>query len=216
MKEWLIAHRGAQKNAEENTVAAFREALESVASQIELDIHTTKDGVVICNHDFKLNGLNVALTTYKELKKSAPDLTTFDEAVKVIGSKKPIIVEIKPIGTAKNVIKILNHYKDWRITSFKVAVINELIDLGIDKKRLVLLQEHHSFGHIKKAKKLGMGGVSINQRLMTPRMYRRAICNNLEIYSWAVNSPLQAKMFRLLYPRLKIFTDRPDLLQKLN
>ena len=74
-KDWMIAHRGAQNNSKENTLAAFKEALNSAASQIELDIHTTKDGVVICNHDFKLNGLDIDSTTYKELKKSAPDLS---------------------------------------------------------------------------------------------------------------------------------------------
>ena len=215
MKDWLIAHRGAQKDAPENTRDAFIAAAKLPVNYIELDIHTTKDGIVICNHDFKINDLDIDLCSYKQLKSSKPLLTTFNEAIRAIDGKRPLIVEIKPTGTAKNVINILKKYPKWRVTSYKIAVIKELIDLGIEKDRLILLQHNHSFGQIKKAKKLGVAGISVNQRLVTPRIYWKALDNNLQIYTYVVNSRFQAKLFRLLYPKMKIFTDRPDILKRL-
>jgi glycerophosphoryl diester phosphodiesterase len=213
VKDWLISHRGAQQCAIENTAQAFKDACKLPVSYIELDIHSTKDGVVICHHDYDINGLEIYQSTYKELKSSAPLLTTFDEAIKIIGDKKPIIIEIKPAGTAKRIIKIINKHPDWLVTSCKITIIKELIDLGFDRNKLILLQEFCSFRHIKKAKRLGVGGISVNQRLMTPRMYRRSVFKDLGVYSYTVNSRLQARLFRILYPKLKLFSDRPDLLK---
>ncbi len=47
----LQAHRGAAGLAPENTLAAFRMAIELGADGTELDLQTTKDGVVVAIHD---------------------------------------------------------------------------------------------------------------------------------------------------------------------
>jgi glycerophosphoryl diester phosphodiesterase len=47
----LQAHRGAAGLAPENTLAAFRMAIELGADAAELDLQTTKDGVVVVVHD---------------------------------------------------------------------------------------------------------------------------------------------------------------------
>jgi len=47
----LQAHRGAAGLAPENTLAAFRIAIELGADATELDLQTTKDGVVVVMHD---------------------------------------------------------------------------------------------------------------------------------------------------------------------
>ena len=46
-----IAHRGAKREFPENTLAAFRRAFERGAEGVELDVHATKDGVVVVHHD---------------------------------------------------------------------------------------------------------------------------------------------------------------------
>jgi glycerophosphoryl diester phosphodiesterase len=47
----LIAHRGESADAPENTLAAFRLAWDRNVPAIELDVHLTKDGQLICSHD---------------------------------------------------------------------------------------------------------------------------------------------------------------------
>lgn len=47
----VIAHRGASAEAPENTLAAFRLALEQGAEAFELDVHATADGVPVVIHD---------------------------------------------------------------------------------------------------------------------------------------------------------------------
>lgn len=47
----VIAHRGESADAPENTMAAFRLAWERGVPAIELDVHLTRDGVLIASHD---------------------------------------------------------------------------------------------------------------------------------------------------------------------
>ncbi len=51
----VIAHRGASKQAPENTLAAFRRAAELGADAIELDAKLSADGVVVVHHDLTLD-----------------------------------------------------------------------------------------------------------------------------------------------------------------
>src|SRR5215210_2384008 len=51
--EWPVnlAHRGASSLAPENTIEAFRLALEAGAGGLELDVHMTRDGHIVVIHD---------------------------------------------------------------------------------------------------------------------------------------------------------------------
>ncbi len=53
-KPLVIAHRGYSGKFPENTLAAFRGAIESGAQMIELDVHLTRDGALLVTHDFEL------------------------------------------------------------------------------------------------------------------------------------------------------------------
>jgi glycerophosphoryl diester phosphodiesterase len=47
----IIGHRGASRDAPENTIAAFDLAIEQHANGIEFDVHLSKDGVPVVIHD---------------------------------------------------------------------------------------------------------------------------------------------------------------------
>jgi len=55
----VIAHRGASADAHENSLAAFRLALEQGADGIELDVHVTTDQEVVVFHDAELDGRQI-------------------------------------------------------------------------------------------------------------------------------------------------------------
>lgn len=50
----LIAHRGHTANHPENTLAAFKAALDHKSDAIELDVHFTSDGQLVVHHDYYL------------------------------------------------------------------------------------------------------------------------------------------------------------------
>jgi glycerophosphoryl diester phosphodiesterase len=71
----VIAHRGASGQYPENTLAAFRAAADAGAPYFELDVHMTRDGVVVVSHDAVLSrtcGLDAAIgdLTLAELKRA--------------------------------------------------------------------------------------------------------------------------------------------------
>ena len=50
----IIAHRGGSAHAPENTIAAFKKAIESGAEGVEFDVRLSKDGVPVVAHDATL------------------------------------------------------------------------------------------------------------------------------------------------------------------
>jgi glycerophosphoryl diester phosphodiesterase len=71
---WVIAHRGASASAPENTLAAFRRAVEMGAGFIETDLQITRDARLVALHDETLdrttNGSGpVSAKTLEEVRK---------------------------------------------------------------------------------------------------------------------------------------------------
>lgn len=69
----VIAHRGYSARAPENTFAAFKLGWESGADGVECDVHMTKDGQVVCIHDYdteRVAGekLTIADAEWKDLR----------------------------------------------------------------------------------------------------------------------------------------------------
>lgn len=73
---FLHGHRGASADAPENTIAAFRLALEQGADGIELDVQLSADGVPIVIHDRTLSRTAGRPEAIRELK--APAITAAD------------------------------------------------------------------------------------------------------------------------------------------
>jgi glycerophosphoryl diester phosphodiesterase len=70
---WVIAHRGASGSAPENTLAAFRRAVELGAGFVETDLQLSRDARLVALHDDRLerttNGTgSVASLTLSELR----------------------------------------------------------------------------------------------------------------------------------------------------
>lgn len=99
------AHRGLW-NAQrpENSLSAFRSAVDA-GYGIELDVHRTKDGVLVVHHDDNLKRVcgvdrRIAQSTLAEVRAchlSGTDevVPTFDEVLEAVGGRVPLIVELK-------------------------------------------------------------------------------------------------------------------------
>lgn len=102
----IFAHRGASRYAPQNTLAAFRLALEQQADGIELDVRLSADGHLIVIHDATVRHLTngrgwVARMTLAQLQAldagNGEHLPTLDEVFDLVGKKLLINVELKPI-----------------------------------------------------------------------------------------------------------------------
>lgn len=107
----IIAHRGAATLAPENTLAAFRKAMEMKADALELDVRQTKDGHLVIMHDASVerttNGKGkVSNTTLEELRQldagssfdasfARETIPTFEEVLAILDSSTLLIAELK-------------------------------------------------------------------------------------------------------------------------
>ena len=103
----IIAHRGASRECRENTLPAFRRALELGADGIELDVHGTRDGVLVVHHDPTLalrhgdivEEVRIASLTATEVAQhrlmSGDRVPTLDEVCALVGTKAVLYVEVK-------------------------------------------------------------------------------------------------------------------------
>lgn len=69
----IIAHRGANQYAPQNTMPAFQKAIDLGADGLETDVHVTRDGALVLCHNYSIdetsNGLgNICEYTLKDLK----------------------------------------------------------------------------------------------------------------------------------------------------
>jgi glycerophosphoryl diester phosphodiesterase len=70
----LVAHRGANWHFPENTLQAFRRALQDGATVLEMDVRKTRDDVMVVCHDAVFNGKRISRTRYEALKEVLPRL----------------------------------------------------------------------------------------------------------------------------------------------
>ncbi|MEI6806124.1 MAG: glycerophosphodiester phosphodiesterase family protein [Myxococcaceae bacterium] len=70
----LVAHRGANWHFPENTLPAFRRALQDGATVLEIDIRRTRDDVIVVCHDPIWHQKRISKTRYEALSDSLPRL----------------------------------------------------------------------------------------------------------------------------------------------
>jgi glycerophosphoryl diester phosphodiesterase len=108
-KNVVVAHRGAwkTKNLPENSIASLKEAIRLGCHGSEFDVHMTKDGILVVNHNADFLGMQIEQSTYKELlaKKlsNGESIPTAEEYLKAGIKQKGtrLVFEIKPTKTGK-------------------------------------------------------------------------------------------------------------------
>ena len=121
MSSWIrIAHRGASGIAPENTLAAFKKALEIGVDAVELDLHGTVDGEIVVIHDATLDRTTdlqgyineTPLETIRgadagewfDTEFSGEPVPTLAEALACIGKETIAVLEIKDPLIAEAVV----------------------------------------------------------------------------------------------------------------
>ncbi len=107
----IIAHRGLCSQHKENTIPAFKAAIDAKVAMIELDVHETRDGRLIVFHDNALNpnAPTWSTLTYAQIEDMIPQddrPPLLLDCLKVIGST-PVDIEVKSYVNVANLVKEL-------------------------------------------------------------------------------------------------------------
>ncbi|WP_392486787.1 glycerophosphodiester phosphodiesterase [Haloimpatiens sp. FM7315] len=172
------AHRGASGYAPENTIAAFKKAIEMGADGIELDVHLSKDNELIVMHDEMIN----RTTNEKGLIK---DFTLAELKKLDAGSWFGVKFKNERIPTLEEVLILVKTTPLFLNIEIKAGY---RMYKGIEEKVLALLEKHNminrsiisSFDHysLVKIKQLNpkiKTGMLYSASLFEPWQYAKSI-----------------------------------------
>lgn len=200
----IVAHRGASGYALENSLDAFRKAVEQNADMIELDVFTLKDGNVVCFHDSSLKRLtgvagNIADYTLAELNQltlsDGSRIPLLSDALRVMDKQLRLNVELKGPGTAEPTYRILQEFianEGWKMSDFHISSfrhdelrimrgLNDHIEIGI-------LPHGSPLEALNVGKEVGAHSINAYHGSLNPASVAEIHKAGFKIYAWTVNS----------------------------
>lgn len=212
----LIAHRGARREAPENTIPAFERAIELGADGVELDAMLTLDRQAIVAHNDDLSILtgvkgrmrSTALARAKELDAGS------HFSVRFAGTRMPTLAEVLDLVAGRDVLTIMEIKKqpglealaariiggaiarqrmrgDVVVSSFSPKVLREMARLHPSIPRALIVRGG-IYPLLPKALFDRVAPVSA-VHLCLPRWHRRLIerlrSRSLGLFAWTANEP---------------------------
>lgn len=210
-KPAIIAHRGASRYAPENTLAAFRLALDQQADGIELDVHLSRDGHAVILHDSHLNRTTngqgqVYETTLAELKAlnagNGENIPTLAEALALIRDRALINIELKGFtghveSLPKKVVEEVSAAglsETIVYSSFSVHLLTQLQQIQPEAKLGWLIPPGPAARfNLLFRPVLPLYSLHPYKSLVTTGLMRRAKRWGLKIFAYTVNDPVKTK-----------------------
>jgi glycerophosphoryl diester phosphodiesterase len=197
----IVAHRGASAEKPENTLAAFRRALERGVDAIELDVHVTRDGVVVVFHDDTLNRLTggrgkLAAKTWRELSalrvRGTESIPTLIEVLRLTRGRAVVQIEIKagvPVAPVVSAVKTARARNDVILASFSPGVVRDCYRLAPTIPRMLIAEGRRTpASQIAQLAACHANGLSVNQRAVRTAAYVHYFhSRGYVVWSWTVN-----------------------------
>lgn len=205
----IIAHRGASMDAPENTLAAIQMAIDAGSDFIEIDVQETADGVVVVFHDSDYKRLarknlniwdaqsndlsGIEIGSWFDPKFSDQTTPSLKQVFDICRGKSGVLIELKYYGhdvaLEQKVIDIVEAEKmtdQIMIMSLNYEGMQKVRKLRPDWK--IGLLSTVALGDITK---LDVDFLGLNSRAATPQLVKRAHDNDMQIFTWTVNTPLE-------------------------
>lgn len=239
----VIAHRGASAYAPENTMSAFKLAVEMQAEMIELDITFSKNGVPIVIHDETLDrtteasGLVKDFTSH-ELKDfeagewfsdqfDGEPIPTLKEVLEYAKDKIAVNIEIKTesvtdypeagiVDVTVRTVKELGMEDQVIISSFDYRVMKHLEVLAPEIPKAILYEKSQSGDKLPSelVKEYNVDAFNCSHRELSEEWIKDLNEQQIPFYIYTVND--ESKMKEIISKGASgIFSDKPDLLRKL-
>ena len=224
----VIAHRGASAVAPENTLAAFRLAIEQGADFVELDVQESADGEVLVVHDSDL--MKIGGGPAKIWEATAAELRAVDigshKGPQYSGERVPTLAEALAVckGKARVDVELKSYGHDQKLEE-RVAAIVEAAGMANDC--IFMSLDHTMIARMKRLRPSWRCGVlaakargdltslhadflAVEVRMATGRFVRQTHRAGQDVYVWTANDPawMLAAMSR---GADGLITDKPDL-----
>jgi glycerophosphoryl diester phosphodiesterase len=210
----IIAHRGASGRFPENTLRAFRAAVDAGADMCELDVQFTRDGGLAVIHDDRVDrstdgaGL-VAAMSLEELRRldagirfgqqfKGERIPTLDEVFAATKGLCALNVELKSAGVERAVcdcVRANDAFDSIIVSSFDWAALSHIRE--IDRRIPIgLLAKRAPTRMLAAAAAMGAEAIHPRFDLISQSMCDAAHQRNLSVYAWTVDDVGEMKRLR--------------------
>ena len=235
-----FAHRGANHDAPQNTLAAFRLAVEMGADGVELDVQASKDGEAVVIHNFTVDATTdgqgrVADKTLAELKEldagswfdaryAGQRIPTLQEVIVEVGHQLLLNIELKTrvFGSTGLIAEVVRLIEDHNlvhrvvVSSFNPFSLRQVKKLN-PRIHTGLLYYFDLPAHLARSVLLslaGSGALHPEKHLINQKYMAWAKERGYRVNAWTVDEP--AEMKRLIALGVDgIITNRPDVLREI-
>ena len=231
----VLAHRGASAYAPENTLSAFRLAIEQRADWLELDVQQTRDGKLVVFHDLRMERTTNGNGPLREL--TLDQVQQLDAGSwygpRFAGERVPTFEEVLALAKEQNV-RIFPEVKDPRLyPGIEERVASAISAYGYEDQTIIQSFDMTSLERLRQANprlKLaalytatsplrgdpppGVSVIGPPWELVTldPSLVRDAHASGRQVVVWSVEG--RAAVRPLLDARVDgIITSRPDVVR---
>lgn len=189
----IIGHRGAKGQANENTIDAFKIALDSKVDMIETDIRLQGKDLVL-SHDATL-----PTGTYAKLS----------ELLDLVKGTTVLNLEIKEKRTIPKLKKLLKSYKGKIVfSSFDFGILKNIKD-EFPGHELAVLEKWSGVRAVAEASLLDTDRIHINQAWLWSNFVKSLDNRGFRLYAYTVNTVERANELKEWGVK-GIFTDYPE------
>ncbi|MEC4004600.1 glycerophosphodiester phosphodiesterase family protein [Flavobacterium sp. SUN052] len=193
-----IGHRGAKGYVAENTLASFQKALDLGVDGIELDVHLSKDNVLVVIHDETIDRTTSKkgiVNDFSSFELQKLEIPTLEEVFNLINKQCFINIEIKDAKATIAVAELVQKYileHNWNHNLFQISSFNWNVLENIFKLNptinLGILTENTIEDAIVFAKQINAYSINPYFKLLNTENVNSIHQNRFKIYTWTVNS----------------------------
>lgn len=173
----IIAHRGASGYAPENTLEAFRLAMDMGADGFELDVHMSRDGQLVVIHDDTVDRTTNGTGLVKELTLSQlQDLDASNGMEAYRGARIPTLGEVFDlVRDTKHIVNVEVKTDDWFYPGIEEACLALAKEKGMEDRVIYSSFNHHTLIKLRELKPDARLGLLFGDIMFKPWEYAKQL-----------------------------------------
>lgn len=229
---WIEAHRGDSANAPENTLAAFRRAIDIGAPSFELDVHPAKDGTLVVMHDDTVDRTtdgsgaicDMAIDALRRLDAGSwfgpqfagERIPLLEEVLRLLAPVPTLLnVEVKAsppgLDVPQTLVALLRRFgkeRDYIVSSFDLDVVLRVQAIA-PEITLALIGEGPQI--LPLAQQHGLSWIHCHRTTLDEQVIAAAHASSIRVNVWTVDDPDELRHWQGLGVD-KLCTNRPAVM----
>lgn len=173
----IYGHRGASGHAPENTLEAFRLAMDMGADGFELDVHMSRDGELVVIHDETVDRTTDGAGFVRDLTlEQLKSLDACNGMENYRGAKIPTLEEVfRLIQDTKHIVNVEIKTDEWFYPEIEEKCLALAERMGVEDRVIYSSFNHHTLIKLRSLKPDAKLGMLFGDIMLSPWEYARPL-----------------------------------------